>query len=368
MYLIHFPHAYDPYRLIGLILNNRREQRKMPTQRKLEALSGVKQSQISRILSFDELAKKAQRPRGLNRIHLLALAVRGLKLSCYQASLLLWLAEAERYRFWSLEEFKKAGVKKPDAKTMRRGCALQASPIATFEAVLELLREIFRLDILDNDWNKIETQVLHGNSPASRIALYEVLKEMEKRPGQRMLVSKYPSIMVSTDIANSSETVANFRGPERAELLEQLRNRQTTFHMRLSKYGERVIHSIPSLKRFVSKSFAHPVPIEERKKRVAGLIKYLDKYYPKFQVGLSDTEPEVEIAIKSTDSVVVRGTSRDLSNHPDTIVCGPSYLYWDDMLAVITFYVDFELEWLKLQRNGRTDKTVVKDVLRKLIA
>ena len=366
MYLIHFPHAYDPYRLIGLVLNTLREQLQL-TQAEIGALCEVPQYQISRLLNLETLEKKAKNPHGLNRVHLLSLAVRGFRLNYQQASLLLWLSEAGRYRPWTTEECMKAGVKKPDAKNTRQAAALRGDQTATFESVLELLRQTFKLDVLDGGWNVIATKILHGNSPDSRIALFEKLEEMEKGSGQRMLVSKYPSILLSPDITNSSETLQRVQGPARSELINQLVSRQTTFRIRLSTYGERAIHSIPSLERFVSGGFAHPVRIEERKRRVASIIRHLNKYYPKYQVGLSDTEPEVEIAIKSTKSAVVRGTSRELSNHPDTIVCGPSYLYWDDLLAVMTFYLDFEKEWLKLQRIGRTDKEVVIDELNKLI-
>jgi hypothetical protein len=138
--------------------------------------------------------------------------------------------------------------------------------------------------------------------------------------------------------------------------------------LNIDKYGERAIHSISSLKRYASKTFTHSLKVEERKKRIQSLSDYLDRFYPQFQVGLADIEPEVEIAIKSTEFAIMRGTARELSNHPETIVCGPSYLFWDDDITVVTYFLDFEKEWAKLEEVGRTEKKTVKSILSDIIA
>jgi hypothetical protein len=368
MYVTPLPHAYDRYRLIGLILNYRQAHLPKLSQREFQELTGVHQTQISRLESLEKLEEKACHKRPLNRAHLLAFSVRGLKMSYRDASLLLWLAEGGKFRPWTAQELRAAEIPKPDAETVSEMNLFRNRPRAAWYAIVDLLGKTFARDLLDNRWGTVDTHVLHGNTPTSRRALYDVLERMEGRPGQRMLVSKYPSILVSTDMTKSSELVQTVQEPERSELIRKLTERRSTFHMNLEKYGERAIHSVSSLRRFVSEGFKHTVSADERKERVRSLMRHLDGYYPKLQVGLADVEPEVEIAIKSTEFAVVRGTARDLSNHPETIVCGPSYLFWDDDMAVVTFFLDFEKEWEKLERKGRTEKKAVIKILEDVLS
>jgi hypothetical protein len=56
-----------------------------------------------------------------------------------------------------------------------------------------------------------------------------------------------------------------------------------------------------------------------------------------------------------------------LSNHPETVVCGPSYLHWEDRWAVVSFYLDFERVWRRLQDEGHTEKKAVIACLKKIL-
>jgi hypothetical protein len=174
-----------------------------------------------------------------------------------------------------------------------------------------------------------------------------------------MLVSKYPSSLVASDTKAGSELIIDAPKDVSAALAQIHTDRHKKFLENLAKYGERAIHSKASLKRFVNAESNHPMSIEHRKSRFQSFINYLYKY-PRFQVGLlDDIEPEVEIAIKSTREAVIRGTARELSNHPLTAVCGPRYMYWDNELAILNFYLQFERLWAKLHVAGLTNKKFV---------
>lgn len=371
------PHPFDRYRLIGLILRQLRARQHDISQIELEQAAGIDQSTISRLLSLNLLKEKAKRRRGLSRMNLLALTRKGLLLSHKQASLLLWLAEGPAFKPWRTTEFVRAGISPPNEQDeSERGIykeirAFNKNTGIPHAAVLQMLKELFAGKEHEDGWHKVKTNILHGNAPEDYLALYRKLRDMEWRAGQRMIVSKYPSILVSTDIANASKLSKEITSPLSNQLRELLAARQVTFNENLRKFGERAIHSVTSIKRFVSADFRHPLQVEERRKRVYGLIKYLEDF-PLLHVGLipeteHDLEPEVEIAIKSTREAVVRGTTRELSNHPETVVCGPSYLHWDDEWTVITFYLDFEREWAKIWLKGYTDKQRVLSILGKIL-
>jgi hypothetical protein len=281
---------------------------------------------------------------------------------------MLWLSEGEDYRPWHDRDFSTLQLEPPTIEERRAENARRDDPRMAHLAVVDLLEKTCIGDDRSNSWYPVETQLLQGNSPLHHVALFHKLKTMENVPGQRMLVSKYPSILVSSDITTASELLAETAEPIRAELREMLLDRQKIFRQNLAKFGERAIHSVASLQRFVSAEFSHPIALAKRKKRVGALIEFLEGY-EKFQVGLLDEiEPEIEIAIKSTQEAVVRGTARELSNHPQTAVCGPSYMYWSDERAVLSFYLDFERLWAKLHEDGLTEKSRVINLLRKSLS
>jgi hypothetical protein len=214
--------------------------------------------------------------------------------------------------------------------------------------------------------------MLHGNSPESRIEFYRKLLEIEARPGQRLLVSKFPSILVSTDISKIDQhELMDVPDQFYLEMQDLLKRRKEIFQRNLEQYGERSIHSVSSIARFLNSSFRHNVSVVERRARVRGLLGRL-RGSTKFQVALADVEPEVEIAIKSTEAAMMRGTSRELSNHPQTIHCGPRYLFWVDKevekpWGVLSFFFDFEDEWQKLEDAGRANQEYVIHVLQGML-
>lgn len=364
--MLSLPHRYDRYRLVALVLQHRRKLLHL-SEKELADASGVAQSTISRLVNPGSLGKKGSENHKVNRMHLLALTRVGLRMDHHQASVMLWLSEGEDCRSWRDRDFSDLQLESPTIEERRTENARRDDPRMAHLAVVDLLEKTCIADHRSNPWYPVETYLLQGNSPLHHVALFHKLRTLESGPGQRMLVSKYPSILVSTDISAASELLVETAEPIRAELREMLFDRQKIFRQNLARYGERAIHSLPSLRRFTSAEFNHRIPLRERKKRVRGLIKFLEDY-EKFQLGLLDEiEPEIEIAIKSTQEAVVRGTARELSNHPQTAVCGPSYMYWSDERAVLSFYLDFERLWAKLHEAGLTEKDRVIVLLRKLL-
>ncbi|HEV7747800.1 MAG TPA: hypothetical protein VGO56_22560 [Pyrinomonadaceae bacterium] len=361
--MLTLPHRYDRYRLIALVLDHQKKLIPQLSQLKLEDLTHLDQSTISRLLSKSVLGEKGRRNSKLKRESLLALTRSGLKMDQYQASLMLWLSEGEDFKPWRDKEFLDLQLTPPTLEEKRAANALSFDPWQTHMALIDLLERICLADRESTYWYPVETQLLQGNSAAHHLALFQKLKAMESLPGQRMLVSKYPSVLISTDAGAGGELLAETSETVRGELRQIMTERQKILRQNLYRYGERAIHSVLSLKRFVSAEFSHPIPLTERKNRVSALIDFLEKN-ERFEVGLLDQiEPEIEIAIKSTEAAIVRGTARELSNHPQTVVCGPSYMYWKDERAVLRFYLDFEKLWATLHQAGLTEK---RGVLRRL--
>lgn len=377
MQMLQFPHRFDRYRLISLIFRYLSTRIPNFNQEAFGAQIGIKQSSISRLMSSSEMKKKAKQRRKLNRGRLLILSRKGFNLSHKDASVILWLAEGNDFVPWRESEFRSFAMNPPNPQDdeelngIRFVNSFRNEPQRAHAAAVSLLAEVFVSPPPEDGWHKIRTNILHGNSPQDILALHKKLKDMEYRGGQRMIVSQYPSILVSSDLSAASKSLREARDPVKSRLLEMLEERKRAFDFNVERFGERAIHSLSSLKRFVHSSFKHPLDIAMRRQRIQGLMTYLEKY-PRFHVGLvteSDAgiEPEIEIAIKSTREAVVRGTSRDLSNHPATIVCGPSYLHWENEWAVITFYLDFEGEWEKLTQAGCTDKSRVLTMLHEIL-
>jgi hypothetical protein len=370
--MLQLPHRFDRYRLISIIFSQLRKRIPNFKQNTLETMTGIDQTTISRLLSPNAMRLKAKQHRNLNRQHLLLLSRKGFALSHKDASLILWLAEGPVFVPWRENEFRVCALKPPDPRLdsdltdIRSVNSFRDEPNKAHVAAVKLLSEVFVTAPSDDGWHRIRTNILHGNSPPDTLALHKKLRDMEYRGGQRMIVSQYPSILVSPDL-RANTIFSEVPEPDKSQFFEMLAERKRIFEFNLGRFGERAIHSISSLRRFIHADFKHPLDLDIRKQRLRGLIKYFQQY-PRFQVGLvpeseSGIEPEIEMAIKSTREAVIRGTSRDLSNHPQTIICGPSYLHWDNDWAVVTFYLDFEKQWEKLTAAGMTDRAVVVRLL-----
>ncbi|HYX72120.1 MAG TPA: hypothetical protein VE732_05065, partial [Nitrososphaera sp.] len=188
------------------------------------------------------------------------------------------------------------------------------------------------------------------------------LLNMESNPGQRMLVSKYPSFLTyprslrgrarrGRDISLSEE------GQEKvAEINDK---RREVFIKNLSFYGERGIHSTLSLNKYLAEDFGHLLDLRQRKEQIENLIGLL-KEHNNFEIALANVEREIELEIKSTVAACLRGTEKDTYyEHQKPILCGPLYIYWYDVITLFSTYRNFERVWDEIPAKQREKEFVI---------
>src|SRR5437868_5076299 len=91
------------------------------------------------------------------------------------------------------------------------------------------------------------------------------------------------------------------------------------FHRNLRTYGERCIHSIESLQRYLREKFTHEFSYEQRRAHFESWVEIL-RQYEHYEVGLAQTEPEMEFIIKSPFAACLRGTSRSIPVDKESII------------------------------------------------
>jgi len=169
-----------------------------------------------------------------------------------------------------------------------------------------------------------------------------------------MVVSKFP-----TSATHPDDVTEN--------LSSDGKRRIAKFEFNVSKYGfgERHIHSRTTIERYLNdKSPCSFLSIKNRREHVKNLIAALENPANiNFEVGLSDEEPEIEIALRSIDVVGVRTTAREIllkDDNKDPFSCGPAYLFIHDQPTVLSCYMDFEREWHRIPLQFREKTPVAK--------
>ncbi len=202
------------------------------------------------------------------------------------------------------------------------------------------------------DWNE-----------AGQLEFRNALLAMEDQPGQRMLVSKYPSFLTYPNslrrkARRGSDTALSQEAQEKvAEINDK---RREVFIKNLRSYGERCIHSLRSLNRYLSEDFEHRLDLSQRKKQIENLIALL-KEYDNFEVALANVEPEIELEMKSTVAACLRGTEKDTYyDREKPILCGPLYIYWYDEITLFSTYRNFERVWDEIPAKQREKQFVIK--------
>ncbi len=181
--------------------------------------------------------------------------------------------------------------------------------------------------------------------------LQKRLYNMSLKKGHRMVVSKFPTSATHPHGINK-------------HLTEDGKKRVSQFRRNIGPKGcgERHIHSKPTIKRYLNEhSNCSFLEIDKRREHIENLIATLKaNYYPNFQVALSDYEPEVELAMRSIDVVVIRTTAREIMLSDNPFACGPSYLFIHDKITVLSCYLDFEREWSIIPEEFRQKQTVIQ--------
>ena len=270
----------------------------------------------------------------------------------------MWLLEGEKYKPSNESEVSpltnsptKANRIQNDAGTLR-------------SHVLHMLRKALG-DLKRGRLRKVNVAMLTEWGENHQLVLRRELLNVDRKPGQRLLVSKYPTYLACSQKVHE-EIYKSARSEENRKEFQGITNkRKRLFLKNLKTYGERSIHSVESLRRYLKKSFSHEFSYEQRRAHLESWIE-LVKDHKYYEIGLAKTEPEMEFVIKSPFAACLRGTSRNIPPNKDSIICGPLYIYWDDIPTVYSFFLDFEREWTKIPRQWR-DRERVIDWLEKLL-
>jgi hypothetical protein len=369
-----FPHEFDRYRVMGFLLRQARESHKSKksTKKKPKKLTqaelvervslssrigGVSQPAVSNLEGFDSLDRSFQvgyKPG--TRETLIEIATLGLRLPQVDVDALLWLFGGEDFRPMDAAEVRYC-----------HGYDQAAAPRGYDPAGLRL----HVLHLLDNWLSKrttksprnVQALMITEWDEAAQIEFREELLKMENRAGQRLMFGKYPTFLTYPHSmrglgAQGNDLSLSERGRERAAVITD--ERRALFLQNIEIYGERCIHSIGSLSRYLTSDFQHRLEWNQRREQIENLI-YLLNRYPLYEVALADVEPDTEMEIKSTIAACLRATENDTyywQNKP--IICGPLYVYWYDVTTVFSFYRNFERAWDSLDERVRSKEYVVR--------
>ncbi len=177
------------------------------------------------------------------------------------------------------------------------------------------------------------------------------LFKMSKEPGHRMVVSKFPTSATHPEIID-----------KQVSLQGKFRLRNFSKNIQENGFGERHIHSKPTILRYLNEnSDCSFLPIEKRREHIQNLIETLSNpLNVNFQVGLAEDEPEIELAMRSIDVIAIRTTAREILLSKNPFACGHSYLFIHDKNTVLSCYLDFEREWEHIPQNFREKKSVIE--------
>lgn len=365
-----FPHRFDRYRMMGFIMHQIRQSQNLTQQslgERIEALrssrsaskkpSTTLQRRISQIENFDHLKERAdlgQNP--VAREVFISTAGEGLGLSQVETDALLWLIEPDDFRPLTETElnshtcFGTTQPRKYTSTELRRNC-------------LSVLEQVVRSN---KSSQNPSVQMVTGWEEEHQILFRDKLLLMEEQPGQRLLISKYPSFLTYPgDVFVYMESFEELSTDTQNKIRELSTGRQQNFREKLKEYGERCILSTESLTRYLKRDFHHQLPWQQRRKHVRHFIDLLKKF-PLYEVALAPAEPEMTFLIKSGSGASLRGPARDLNYNRHTAICGPLYIFWDGRPAVYSFMLDFEYAWDQVPENLRTRNQVIPELERLL--
>lgn len=350
-----FPHPLDRYRAMAYIVRQFRKSLEL-SQEGLGQKISENQSTISNVENpkhLEAVALNGQRPVALEVFR--KIVIEGLDLTNLESDALIWLIEPDHF----------------DAKLVPSvsNSSLPFVPASSAEhaelraRALELLKRAVQFSN-DREGEEKLVRMLTGWEEEHQITFRKELLAMEEIPGQRLLVSKYPSHLSSEASFFDSQT-PNEENPisieGKAKILELSAKRRKVFRTNLKEFGERCIHSTESLKRYVRKDFDHPFSFADRREHIRKLITLLGRS-PLFEVGLAPSEPEMEFVIKCGMGASLRGTAREIHKSLGTVICGPLYIFWDDATSVYSFVVDFEHAWDKIPEAQRDKDNVIRQL------
>lgn len=365
-----FPHEFDRYRVMGFLLRQARESDRSKSDatrsrkltqiqlaeriRESSRIGGVSQSAISNLEGLESLDRSFQEGNNPGtRETLIEIATLGLRLSQFDVDALLWLFDLKTL---DEDEVRYCQRYQPDAfaKEYRPG-ELRAHVLNLLDRWL--VKRNAKLA------RTVKARMVTEWDESAQLEFREELLKIERKPGQRMMFGKYPSVLnypysFGTEDPTAEELGLTHSG--RARAIAVMDERQKVFLDNLAEYGERCIHSERLVADYLSSGFDHRFSWKQRKEQIENLIGLL-KVHDHYQVALSEVEPNSEVEIKSTIAACLRSTERDAYHVSSTeLICGPLYVYWYDITTVFSFYRQFERAWDSISERLRDKEFVMK--------
>lgn len=301
-------------------------------------------------VSVDQRARRVARPQ------LLAILRWGLDLDRDRIDSLAWLYDGQPLT--------------PDEAAQHRCEGLEGTADTTRlrQLVLQQLREGQEERFSKSGKLKADATILSGSS-RDRLSGSQVTLELEEEPGQRLFVSGAPSHLVNPRewlLSDRATTHGEEDVVRRERALGITRRRCEIFYDHLKVYGERSIHSKAVLERYLQEEAPRSNPLELRRAQIKNWISLLrNPEYQHYEIALADETPSLEMEIKSTKMVLMRGSHH--SRGGERANWGPHYVLWRDPASVLEFYLGFESAWDTIPSRDR-DRIQVSSWLENLLA
>ncbi|MCI0528750.1 MAG: hypothetical protein L0Y56_15030, partial [Nitrospira sp.] len=299
-----YPARIDRYRIIEKLIRWARETYHISEtgqqgikQTALAERARVSQTVVSNIENLVQSLTSAK--RSPNREEFVKVLTWGLELDQEKVDALLWLYDGIPLT----EDEIRCYVRGYLPQTTVKHYTLQ-------ELRSMILRELEGVLMYHAGSNRIQTvtvRMIPFGDEGDELKAYEELIQMERLPGQSLVVMEHPSHLTNPpEMQRSGELtrlpVITDEGRQKWLALNE--ERVATFLTNLATYGERSIHCKSSLKTYVGKETPHTMR-EQRRKQIRHWITLLESY-EHYQVGLAETTPSLEVKIKSTVEVMVR--------------------------------------------------------------
>lgn len=373
-----YPHEIDRLRAARCLLLAWRKELDF-SQKEIATEANLTPGTISGFMGLDGPKKKAElrekKEKLAGRETALRVLIRGLERYQKDVDALLWLYYGERFKPVDVNErymdfnYEK---EKPRKRHVKIGQANQYTDKELRQHVMKLLIDAVKI-LIDEPIKQAEVQMIFDFHEDVGVAGDKTLLNLENEPGQRLVVSKYPSYLTyPLGLYEDSQWRSSFvkQSEEGKQKHQELTGkRRENFLEQLKKYGERSIHSKESIVRYLQYGMKNSIlSAEQRIRHIEHWIELIrtNNYY---QVGLAEEEPDLDLLIKNTVGVFLTGLPAETSlpekqgqekQKKQGTHYGPRYILWRDKESIFSFFVDFERNWAAIPEEMRNRENVIK--------
>ncbi|MGE5595846.1 MAG: hypothetical protein ACM3S1_07410 [Hyphomicrobiales bacterium] len=343
-----YPHALDRYRVLQLIVRQLRDQFRLPGQevpgvgQKLIALRArVGQPTVSNLENLQESLHSPKRHVG--REELVKVLAWGLELDQLRIDALLWLYDGHTLSAGEVRAYLRGYL--PQAVPARY-CAeeLRAAVLAELDRYVALREQGPERHLSD-------VRLFSANEDKRADILAAAITQ-DSVPGQRLLVKTSLTLNLlrdetGTPLHDWRANVGNGNG----------RRSTTRFQRAVTTYGERSIHPVSAIVRYLDPHINHPLSLQTRQQHVANLISLM-KAAPAYEVGFADNTPTLEFICRGLTSAVILSAVKKSWDWPHSD-WGPAAIEFWDTKSVLWFSLLFERQWDALPPDRRDRRYVI---------